>query len=107
MNAPNVLEDVAIEAAIKGLRIGAFVAHLAREKPSTIEELYSEFEKYCKSDNDLCRRLEEQNLNKQYPRNNRNGQRGNRSQGQSQPQQVPDQVFNIEQQGNSQQWQQM
>ena len=48
VNAPNVLEDVAIEAAIKGLRIGAFVAHLAREKPSTIEELYSEFEKYCK-----------------------------------------------------------
>jgi hypothetical protein len=27
--APNVLEDVAVEAAIKGLRIGAFVAHLA------------------------------------------------------------------------------
>ena len=61
VNAPNVLEDVAIEAAIKGLRIGAFAAHLAREKPSTIEELYSEFEKYCKSDNDLRRRLEDQN----------------------------------------------
>ena len=61
VNAPNVLEDVAIEAAIKGLRIGAFIAHLAREKPSTIEELYKEFEKYCRSDNDLQRRLEEQN----------------------------------------------
>jgi hypothetical protein len=57
--APNVLEDVAIEAAIKGLRIGAFGAHLARKKPSTIEELYNEFEKYCMSDNDLRRRLEE------------------------------------------------
>ena len=30
--APNVPEDIAIEAAIKGLRIGPFVAHLAREK---------------------------------------------------------------------------
>ena len=43
--APNVPEDVAIDAAIKGLRIGAFAAHLAREKPSIIEELYREFEK--------------------------------------------------------------
>ena len=51
--APNVLEVVAIKAVIKGLRIGAFATHLAREKPSTIEELYREFEKYCRSDNDL------------------------------------------------------
>ena len=58
--APNVLEDVAIEVTIKGLRIQAFAAHLAWEKPSTIEELYNEFEKYCRSDNDLRRRLEEQ-----------------------------------------------
>jgi len=64
VKAQNVLEDVAIEAAIKGLCIGAFVAHLAREKPSTIQELYTEFEKYCRSDNDLRRRLEEQNQNK-------------------------------------------
>ena len=62
--APNVPEDVAIEAAVKVLRIGAFAAHLAREKPSTIQELYTEFEKYCRSDNDLRRRLEEQNQNK-------------------------------------------
>jgi hypothetical protein len=64
--APNVSKDMAIEATIKGLRIGAFAAHLAREKPSTIEELYREFEKYCRSDDDLCRRLEEQNQSKQY-----------------------------------------
>jgi len=89
--APNVLEDVAIEAAIKGLRIKAFVAHLAWEKPSTIEELYREFEKYCKSDNALQRRLEEQNQNKQYQGSGRNAQKVNRSQGQSQPQQGPDQ----------------
>jgi len=102
VKAPNVPEDVAIEAAIKGLHIRAFAAHLAREKPSTIEELYREFDKYCRSDNDLHRRLKEQNQNKQYQGNSRNAQRGNRSQGQSQPQQVLDQqVFNIEQQGNS------
>jgi uncharacterized short protein YbdD (DUF466 family) len=73
--APNVPEDVAIEAAIKGLHIGAFVAHLAREKPSTIQELYTEFEKYCRSDNDLRRRLEDQNQNKQYQTSGRNVQR--------------------------------
>ena len=100
--APNIPEDVAIEASMKGLRIGAFVAHLAREKPSTIQELYKEFEKYCRSDNGLQRRLKEQNQNKQYQRSSRNAQRGNRSQGQSQPQQSSNQqVLNIEQQGNS------
>ena len=70
--APNVPEDVAIKAAINGLRIGPFVAHLAREKPQTIEDLYNEFEKYCRSDNDLRRRLEEQNQNKQFQSNSRN-----------------------------------
>ena len=64
--APNVPKDVTIEAAIQGLRIGAFATHLSREKPSTIEELYREFEKYYKSDSDLHRRLEEQNQSKQY-----------------------------------------
>ena len=76
--APNIPEDVAIEATIKGLRVGAFAAHLAQEKPSTIEELYREFEKYYRSDNDLRRRLEEQNQSKQYQGNNRNTQRGSR-----------------------------
>jgi predicted hydrolase (HD superfamily) len=55
---------MAIEVAIKGLRIRAFATHLAREKPRTIEELYTEFEKYYRSGNDLRRRLEEQNHNK-------------------------------------------
>jgi len=99
VKAPNVPEDVAIEAAIKGLRIGDFASYPAWEKPSTIEELYNEFEKYCRSHNDLRKRLEKQNQNMQYQGNNRNAQRGNRSQGQSQPQQGPDrQVFNIDQQ---------
>jgi hypothetical protein len=58
--APNVPNDVAIEEAIKGLHIEAFESHLTREKPSTIEELNNEFEKYCRSDNDVHERLEEQ-----------------------------------------------
>ena len=64
--APNVSEDVVIEAAIKGLPIGPFAAYLAREKPRTIEDLYSEFEKYYRSDNDLRKRLEEQKQSKQF-----------------------------------------
>jgi hypothetical protein len=63
--APNILEEVAIEAAIKGLRIGPFVAHLAKEKPTYMQDLYLEFEKYCRLDNDLLKRLEEQDQNKQ------------------------------------------
>ena len=62
--APSVLEEVAIEATIKGLRIRPFAAHLAREKPTSMHELYHEFEKYCKSDNDFHKRLEEQNSQK-------------------------------------------
>jgi len=59
-----VPEEVAIEAAIKGLRIGPFVAHLAREKLASMHEVYREFEKYCKSDNDYRKRLEEHNSQK-------------------------------------------
>ena len=69
---PNVPEDMAIEAAIKSLCIGPFTIHLAREKPRTIKDLYSEFEKYCRSDNDLRRRLEEQTQRKQFQGNSRN-----------------------------------
>ena len=79
--APNVPKDVAIEAAIKGLRIGPFIAHLAREKPQTIEDLYNKFEKYYRSNIDLRRRLEEQNQSKQFHGSNRNTQKGNRRQG--------------------------
>jgi len=63
--APDVPDEIAIEAAIKGLRIGPFAAHLAREKPTSIQQLYDQFEKYCRSDNDLRKRLEEQGQNRQ------------------------------------------
>jgi hypothetical protein len=31
--APDIPKEVAIGVAIKGLRIGPFIAHMAREKP--------------------------------------------------------------------------
>jgi hypothetical protein len=51
--APNVLDVVTINAAIMGLRAGQFHSHLMRERPKTIQRLYEEFEKYCRSDNDF------------------------------------------------------
>jgi hypothetical protein len=83
--APDVPEEVAIEAAIKGLRIGPFAAHLAREKPASMHELYHEFEKYCKSDNNFRKRLDEQNSQKKQV-NDRNSQK-NLSQDGRRPQQ--------------------
>ena len=50
---PDVPDKIAIEAAIKGLRIGPFAAHLARKKPTSIQQLYDEFEKYYRLDSDL------------------------------------------------------
>jgi hypothetical protein len=48
-----------------------------------MQDLYTEFKKYCRSDNDLHKRLEEQNHNKQQGIS-KNAQRNNRSQGQQQ-----------------------
>jgi len=98
--APGVPEEVAIEAAIKGLRIGPFAAHLAREKPASMHELYHEFEKYCKSDNDFRKRLEEQNSQKKQG-NDRNSQKKNLSQDERRPQrEASGQMMNIEQPRN-------
>ena len=98
--APGMPEEVAIEAAIKGLRIGLFTAHLAREKPTSMHELYHEFEKYCKSDNDFRKRLEEQNSQKKQV-NDRNLQKKNLSQDGRRPQQeAGGQMMNIEQPRN-------
>jgi len=74
--APSVPEKVAIKEAIKGLHIGPFAAHLAREKPPSMHELYHEFKKYCKSDNDFHKRLEEQNLQRKQA-NDRNSKKNN------------------------------
>jgi hypothetical protein len=63
--APNVLDAVAINAAIVGLRAGQFRSHLMRERPKTIQRLYEEFEKYCRSDNDFMMCMEEQSFQKE------------------------------------------
>jgi hypothetical protein len=48
---------VVIIDAIKGLRVGQCAYHLAREKPTTVVELYEVIQKYCKSDNDYRKRI--------------------------------------------------
>jgi hypothetical protein len=63
--AKNVLDAVAINAAIVGLRAGQFRSHLMRERPKTIQRLYEEFEKYCRSDNDFRMCMEEQSFQKE------------------------------------------
>jgi hypothetical protein len=58
------LDAIAINAAIVGLRAGQFRSHLMRERPKTIQRLYEEFEKYCRSDNDFRMCMEEQSQQK-------------------------------------------
>jgi xanthosine utilization system XapX-like protein len=43
---PNVLDAVAINVVIVGLRASQFRSHLMRKRPRTIQR----FEKYCRSD---------------------------------------------------------
>jgi hypothetical protein len=68
--APNVLDAVAINTAIVGLRAGQFRSHLMRERPRTIQRLYEEFEKYCRSDNDFRMCMEEQSQQKKSAKAN-------------------------------------
>ena len=93
--APDVPDEIAIEAAIKGLRIGPFAAHLARKKPTSIQQLYDEFEKYCRSDNDLRKRLEEQGQNRQQS-SSKNSQKSYPNQNASNQKTGQRQVLNIE-----------
>ena len=58
---PKITDEVVIIAAIKGLRVGQCTSHLAQEKPSTITKLYEVIQKYCKSDDDYKKRIEEEN----------------------------------------------
>jgi hypothetical protein len=55
-----MLDAVAINIAIVGLRTSQFRSHLMRERPKTIQRLYEEFDKYCRSDNDFRMCMEEQ-----------------------------------------------
>jgi hypothetical protein len=73
--APNVLDTVAINTAIVGLRAGQFRSHLMRERPRTIHRLYKEFKKYCRSDNDFRMCTEEQSQQKKSAKANQSSQR--------------------------------
>jgi len=68
---PNVPDNVVIIAAIKGLRMGQCASHFAREPPNTVLELYEVMQKFCKSDDDHRKRVEEQsNFRAQIKPNN-------------------------------------
>jgi hypothetical protein len=73
--ASNVLDVVAINAAIVGLRAGQFRSHLMRERPKSIEHLYEEFEKYYRSDNDFRMCMEEQSHQKKSAKANQSSER--------------------------------
>jgi hypothetical protein len=59
--------------AIVGLRAGQFRSHLMHERPKTIQRLYEEFEKYCRSDNDFRMCMEEQSQQKKSAKANQSG----------------------------------
>jgi hypothetical protein len=73
--APNVLNAVAINTAIVGLRAGQFHSHLMLERPKTIQRLYEEFEKYCHLDNDFRMCMEEQSQQKKSTKANQSSKR--------------------------------
>jgi hypothetical protein len=70
-----VLDAVAINAAIVGLRAGQFRSHLMRERPKTIQRLYEEFEKYCRSDNNFSMCMKEQTHQKKSAKANQSNKR--------------------------------
>jgi hypothetical protein len=65
-----VLDAIAINAAIVGLRASQFRSHLMRKRPKTIQHIYEEFEKYCRSDNDFRMYMEEQSHQKKSTKAN-------------------------------------
>jgi hypothetical protein len=59
-----VVDVVAINTTIVGLRLGQCRSHLMRERCKTMQHLYEEFEKHCRSDNDFRMCMEEQSQEK-------------------------------------------
>jgi hypothetical protein len=57
---PEADDKTMIHALIKGVTPGPTASHLT-EKPKSIDELFLELEEYIMSDEDLCRRVAEQN----------------------------------------------
>ena len=62
---PNFSEKAAIKKCIAGLLPSQLASHLSREPPKSLAELYSEVEKYARSDADHRRRVEQRKLMRQ------------------------------------------
>ena len=62
---PNEDDKSVISAIVNGLTPGQTASHLSREEPRTLEELFSELEKYIKSDEDHRRRVAKRNQSRQ------------------------------------------
>jgi hypothetical protein len=69
------MDVVAINATIVGLRAGQFRSHLMSERPKTIQCLYKEFKKYCRSDNDFRMCMEEHSKQKKFTKANQPSKR--------------------------------
>lgn len=92
--APNVLDVVAINVTIVGLRAGQCRSHM-HKRPKTLQHLYDEFEMYCRFDNDYRMCMEEQNQQKKSA-----GSRHSDERGWSNPRNAPTQhtrnIFGVE-----------
>ena len=62
---PNFSEKAAIEKCIAGLLPSQLASHLSKEPPKSLAKLYSEVEKYARSDADHRRRVEQRKLMRQ------------------------------------------
>jgi hypothetical protein len=54
-----VLNEIVIEAMIKGLRPGSMTQYFARKPPQTLEKLLQKMDEYIRADNDFRQRREE------------------------------------------------
>jgi hypothetical protein len=54
-----VLNEIVIEAMIKGLRLGPTAQYFARKPPQTLDKLLQKMDEYIWADNDFCQRREE------------------------------------------------
>jgi hypothetical protein len=67
---PDVDDKTTISSMINGLTLSQTTSHLSREEPQTMEALFHELEKYCRSDDEHRRRVVERYQLSQNPRNN-------------------------------------
>jgi hypothetical protein len=54
-----MLNEIVIEAMIKGLRPGPMAQYFARKPPQTLEKLLQKMDEYIQADNDFQQRREE------------------------------------------------